>query len=180
MLGLRFTTEAHARSKKGQPAQKTVGVARTRPIQFTTEPYPINSPVPPNMPAMVTMKTGAVRTAAMRSRLVMSTSSGLGASSNETTRGSRAIPQIGHAPGASRTISGCIGQVYSVLVRAAGFDRSGSSAMPHAGHAPGCDDRTSGSIGQMNVAPAGGGAGAAVAGSRNGFGSARNRSRQLG
>ena len=38
MLGLRFTTEAHARSKKGHPAQNTVGVARTRPIQFTAEP----------------------------------------------------------------------------------------------------------------------------------------------
>ena len=41
----------------------------------------------------------------------MSTSSGLGGSSNDTVRGSSAIPQIGHAPGTSLTISGCIGHV---------------------------------------------------------------------
>ena len=37
MLGLRFTTDAQARSKNGQPAQNTVGVASTNPIQFTSE-----------------------------------------------------------------------------------------------------------------------------------------------
>jgi hypothetical protein len=42
----------------------------------------------------------------------MSTSSGLD-SSPVGVRGSSAMPQIGHAPGASRTISGCIGQVHS-------------------------------------------------------------------
>ena len=30
-------------------------------------------------------------------------------------RGSSAMPQIGHEPGSSRTISGCIGQVHSAL-----------------------------------------------------------------
>ena len=137
-------------------------------------------PIPGSMSAMVTMKTGAAAAAAMRNRLVMSTSSGFGASSNVTVRGSSAMPQIGQDPGASRTISGCMGQVYSTLVSAAGFDRSGSSAMPHLGQAPGFDDWTSGSIGQMNVAPGGGGAAVVAAGSRNAFGSALNRSRQLG
>src|SRR5664280_3213950 len=37
----------------------------------------------------------------------------LGASSSEIVRGSSAIPQIGHEPGEGRTISGCIGHVYS-------------------------------------------------------------------
>ena len=81
----------------------------------------------------------------------MSTSSGLGASISETTRGSSAMPQIGQEPAASRTISGCIGQVYSVFVNAAGFERSGSSAIPQFGQAPGRSDRTSGSIGQMKI-----------------------------
>ena len=48
-----------------------------------------------------------------RSRRFMSTSSGFGASSSEIVRGSSAIPQIGHEPGPGRTISGCIGHVYS-------------------------------------------------------------------
>jgi hypothetical protein len=42
----------------------------------------------------------------------MSTSSGFGRSSIVTVRGSSAMPQIGHAPGRSWTISGCMGQVY--------------------------------------------------------------------
>ena len=47
----------------------------------------------------------------------MSTSSGFACSSRVTTRGSRAIPQIGHDPGSLRTISGCMGQVYSASSR---------------------------------------------------------------
>jgi hypothetical protein len=56
----------------------------------------------------------------------MSTSSGFGLSSSVATRGSRAMPQIGHAPGASRTISGCIGQVYSIASLASGGRGAGS------------------------------------------------------
>ena len=48
-----------------------------------------------------------------RKRRVMSSSSGFGCSSSETFAGSSAIPQIGHEPGRSARISGCIGQVYS-------------------------------------------------------------------
>ena len=43
----------------------------------------------------------------------MSASSGLGPESAVTVTGSSAIPQIGHAPGPGRRISGCIGQVHS-------------------------------------------------------------------
>ncbi len=57
------------------------------------------------------------------------------------------MPQIGHDPGASRTISGCMGQTYSVLIE--GDGAAGSRLMPHFGHAPGLDSRISGSIGQM-------------------------------
>ena len=41
MFGLRLTIDAHARSKNGQPAQKTTGVAKTRPIQLTSGPRAI-------------------------------------------------------------------------------------------------------------------------------------------
>jgi hypothetical protein len=64
------------------------------------------------------------------------------------------MPQIGQAPGASRTISGCIGQVHSTRV-AATTGSSGSSAMPHFGQAAAFSLRTSGSIGQTHVVPAG-------------------------
>ena len=46
----------------------------------------------------------------------------------------------------ARTISGCMGQVYSVLVSATG--NSGSSAMPQVGQGPGFGSRTSGHMGQ--------------------------------
>ena len=44
------------------------------------------------------------------------------------SRGSSAMPQIGHAPGPSRTISGCIGHVYST--RVSGGDRTGPARAP--------------------------------------------------
>ena len=52
-----------------------------------------------------------------------------------TVRGSSAMPQIGQVPGPSRTICGCMGQVYSMRsVAAEGW--VGSSAIPHFGQAP--------------------------------------------
>ena len=58
---------------------------------------------------------GAVSTALTQKRLVMSTSSEFSSPSSGAVivRGSSAIPQMGQLPGASRTISGCIGHVYS-------------------------------------------------------------------
>ena len=87
-----------------------------------------------------------VKIAPIQKRSDMSRSSGLSSGAAVTVRGSSAIPQIGHEPGSERTISGCIGQVYSVRVEAMGT--SGSKAMPHEGHATGFDSRTSGHIGQ--------------------------------
>ena len=57
-----------------------------------------------------------------------------------------AMPQIGQFPGASRTICGCMGQVYFLRLtgRATTF---GSSAIPHLGHVPGPILWTSGCIG---------------------------------
>ena len=81
-----------------------------------------------------------------QNRRVMSTSSGL-TSSAVTVRGSNAIPQIEQLPGLACTISGCMGQVYSVRVLAV-VTSAGSNAIPHFGQAPGVVSRTSGSIGQ--------------------------------
>jgi hypothetical protein len=57
------------------------------------------------------------------------------------------MPQIGQLPGPSRTISGCIGHVYSIFV--AGAAETGSSAMPHFGQLPGPICRISGCIGHV-------------------------------
>jgi hypothetical protein len=85
----------------------------------------------------------------------MSRSSGLSSSSSSVTvRGSSAMPQIGQSPASSRTISGCIGQVHSVLVASTGTP-FGSSAIPHFGQSPGPICSTSGCIGQVNTVPAG-------------------------
>jgi len=65
----------------------------------------------------------------------MSRSSGFASSLAVTVRGSSAMPQIGQFPGSARTISGCIGHVYSVLLAASAGD-SGSSAIPHLDTAP--------------------------------------------
>ena len=70
----------------------------------------------------------------VQKRHVMSRRSGFSSCAVVIVLGSSAIPQIGHAPGPSRTISGCIGQVHWVLVAAAGS--SGSNAIPHLGQVP--------------------------------------------
>ncbi len=95
---------------------------------------------------MAMARSGMVKIAPIQKRRDMSRSSGFSSCAAVTVRGSSAMPQIGHDPGSERTISGCIGQVYSVRVAAIGI--SGSKAMPHEGHAPGPGLRTSGHIGQ--------------------------------
>ncbi len=58
------------------------------------------------------------------------------------------MPQIGHGPGAPRTICGCIGQVYSLRLDGA-VTVTGSSAMPHFGQLPGPAFLISGCIGHV-------------------------------
>jgi len=70
------------------------------------------------------------------------------------------MPQIGQEPGASRTICGCIGQVYSVRLTGA-VTVAGSSAMPHFGQLPGPGCLISGCMGQVYSA-----CGSAFAGGR--------------
>ena len=58
------------------------------------------------------------------------------------------MPQIGQLPGPSRTICGCIGQVYSVCFPSE-ITVAGSSAMPHFGQFPGPSCLISGCMEQV-------------------------------
>src|ERR1035437_1061022 len=90
---------------------------------------------------------GTASATLIQNLLVISTSSGL-VSSAPSSRGSRAMPQIGQLPGSDRMICGCIGHVYSVRVVDA-LMTAGSSAMPHLGQLPGPICLTSGSMGHV-------------------------------
>src|SRR5687768_14474198 len=116
MFGERLTIDAHIRSKNGQPAHQTTGVARANAIRlaarmFTRPPRP----GPSTMSLIASTKTGRVSSPAITNLRVMSASSGFGPSSSDTVFGSSAMPQIGHDPGPICTISGCIGHVYSTF-----------------------------------------------------------------
>ena len=115
MLGLRLTIDSQPRWKKGIAAHSTTGVASASSIQTATR-SPIQSRIGrPIIGPMVMTSSGMDSAALTQKRRVKSTSSGFGPSSPVGTPiGSSAMPQIGQEPGLSRTISGCIGQVYCV------------------------------------------------------------------
>src|SRR5882757_1069182 len=148
MFGLRFTREVQKRWKNGQPPQTTTGVASASSSQGNAAPGRRRCRgISQSIADMAIAINGAVSARLIQKRRVMALSSGLSSIvAAVTTRGSSAMPQIGHEPGAGRTISGCMGQVYSVRVEATGV--SDSSAIPHEGHGPGLLARTSGHMGQ--------------------------------
>ena len=76
---------------------------------------------------MAMTSSGALRAALTQRRRRMSVSSGFSVSASWIVRGSSAMPQMGQLPGASRTISGCIGQVQVCL---AGGGAGGSGRPP--------------------------------------------------
>ena len=82
------------------------------------------------------INTGTVKATPVQNRRCMCLSSEFSSSPAETVRGSRAIPQMGQFPGSVRTISGCMGQTYSVR-GARGALLTGSSVIPHLGQLPG-------------------------------------------
>src|SRR5579871_393407 len=147
----RFTTDAQPRWKNGQPPQRTTGLA-SKSSSHANPPPEIKrcTGMPGSMPAIAIPSSGAVSAKLTQNRRVMSRSSGL-SSSAATVRGSKAIPQIGQCPGPSRTISGCIGQVYSLSVAASGISRS--NAIPQLGQGFGFVSRTSGHMGQTYALP---------------------------
>ncbi|OGF21968.1 MAG: hypothetical protein A2V63_09215 [Candidatus Eisenbacteria bacterium RBG_19FT_COMBO_70_11] len=149
MLRLRFTTDCQPRTSSGHPAHSTAGVASASSSQPLRPDVASGSKGRPGMSSLMpSASTGTASATATQKRRRMSASSGFSCSSRATVRGSSAMPQIGQLPGATRTISGCIGHTHSTRsVGAAGS--MGSSAMPHLGQAPGPCWRTSGSIGQV-------------------------------
>src|SRR6266851_1814493 len=150
MFRLRVTRDRHPRTKNGQPPHNTTGVARmnSNHCQNLGDADRVSGEIDGARSDMATNRIGIVSAVHTQNRRVMFTSSGFFSSSATTVLGSRAIPQIGHEPGLSRTICGCMGHVYSVFVVGAAA-RTGSRAMPHFGQSPGPCWRTSGSIGQV-------------------------------
>ncbi len=120
MLSRRLTSDAQPRSKNGHPPQRTTGVARASWIQIDARPSRSCRSSPGTISPIDSISSGTDRARLNQNRRVMSASSGSASSSAVTVIGSSAMPQIGHAPGRSRMISGCIGQVYSVPGGAAG------------------------------------------------------------
>src|SRR4051794_28040179 len=111
MLRWRLSKERQARTKKGQPAQRTTGVVSANWIQRDASPD-IHSGAVGTKCDIARMKTGNVNPAPIQRRRVMSVNSeSSSAVVAEMVFGSSAIPQIGQSPGVSRSISGCIGQV---------------------------------------------------------------------
>ncbi len=118
LLRLRVLSEAQPRSKKGRPAHATTGVARKSCTQFEVcgAMNPCRST---RWPPISSANTGAVSARPNHRRRRMSASSGLAPLSAVTISGSSAMPQMGHEPGPSWRISGCMGQVKIVPAGAA-------------------------------------------------------------
>jgi hypothetical protein len=111
MFGFQVRIDATQRSKKGQPAQSTTGVASTSCHQL--------GPVCVMPSANVTSVSGSVH----QKRRRKSTSSGFSPSSIDGISGSRAMPHLGHVPGPTCRTSGCMGHVYSRVSPATGAGR---------------------------------------------------------
>ncbi|MNN32966.1 hypothetical protein D3C81_1467030 [compost metagenome] len=112
MLGLRLPMDCAHRCRNGQPAHSTTGVASASSIQTRRSgDRPCSSGVMASIArAMVATLNGRLH----QKRRRKSVSSGFSPSSRLGSTGSRAMPQTGQVPGPSWTISGSIGQVYSV------------------------------------------------------------------
>ena len=114
MLRLRLTIDAQPRSKNGHPAHRTTGVARANWIQIEMCIGTRWCSAGIRWPPISSRNTGKASARPIQKRRVISASSGLGPASAAAISGSSAMPQIGQLPGASRRISGCIGQVQIV------------------------------------------------------------------
>ena len=108
MFRFRVRTDAIPRTKNGQPAHSTTGVASASSTQLRV----VASRPSHWWPNMARVSTMSVAGKVLQKRRVKSTSSGFSSSSSsEGMSGSSAMPHLGHVPGPSWTISGCIGQV---------------------------------------------------------------------
>ncbi len=110
MLRLPVLNEAQPRSKNGQPAHSTTGVASANCSQLEVC-CAMTACRSTRCPPISRANTGSARASPIQNRRVMSASSGLGCVAAVTSSGSSAMPQIGQAPGPTCRISGCMGQV---------------------------------------------------------------------
>ena len=111
---LRVAIDCAPRTKNGQPPQSTAGVASASSshgrIRSGTTPA---SGRPGSMSDITIATSGSASAPVIQNRRRMWRSSASSSSSPALgVAGSSAMPQIGHEPGPSCTISGCIGQVY--------------------------------------------------------------------
>jgi len=112
MFRLRFTKDAQPRTKNGQPAQSTTGLASTHCSQTETPAGTTSCRCSQGRWAPIASTiTGTVSTTLTQKRRVMSMRSGFGPASAVIAKGSSAMPQIGQLPGPFRRRYGCIGQV---------------------------------------------------------------------
>ena len=152
MLRWRFTNDSHPRTKNGHPPHKTTGVVSTNWIQYDSSTEISSGTMPGTISApMASISNGRAKATLTQKRRDMSVNSALSSGLATGVIGSSAMPQIGQLPGPSRTISGCIGQVYLTAFSIRGC--AGSSDMPHFGQFPGLFSQTSGCIGQMYSLP---------------------------
>ena len=114
MLSERWSREAQARSKNGQPAHSTTGVPNANWIHIDAAGDTNRCRCSGSRWSPISRTSmGAASTAAITNRRVMSRSSGLAPLSSVLFVSSSAMPQIGQAPDSVRLICGCMGQVYA-------------------------------------------------------------------
>ena len=113
MLSCQVRKERQPRSRNGQPAQSTIGVASVActhcdhvtfmrcgsPEAVAKRSTHAVTSTPGNASPMARRRSGTVRTSATQNRRNMSTSSGFGPSPADGANGSSAMPQIGQLPG---------------------------------------------------------------------------------
>ena len=111
MFKLRLTSERKPRTKKGQPAQSTIGVVSNACSQFEVVGLRKRSVGTPTMGSMSSRKTGIPKASATQKRRVMSVSSESSSSSASVPGlGTSAIPHFGQIPGPICSTPSSIGQ----------------------------------------------------------------------
>src|ERR1700732_3973576 len=103
IFGLRLRSEDQKRSKKGQPPQRTTGVARRNSMQFRTVGLRCKQS---DSQTMDSSRTGSDNAALTQKRKRIESYSGSASTSAKTSIGSSALPQMGAAPRPNRGVSG--------------------------------------------------------------------------
>ena len=112
MLRLRVTSDCQPRTKNGQPAHSTTGVAKRELHPVRQRRLDPDRAQPARCAPISSTKTGSVSDQADPEPPRHVGEFGIGSGCRPSTiSGSSAMPQIGQEPGPTCRISGCIGQV---------------------------------------------------------------------